>query len=495
MEPPETPAHLFPIRAFKEAMFGTPGIDADDDENLLAEHLSPQHNRRGSDLRDLSTEEKNNNKYDAGITGAGKSETPNASPTKSILATPGTTSNRRKTVSFGDGVVDNERKQGDPVKFAKTPPKPRDDSSIQWNSGSSNGMSKPPNKLMQTLLDAREETLQGTRSAGNDDRESSGATKENNVMPQILKETDGNDTANLDDPHSQSGKFWKTEFESYRVNTNKEMKKLIHYRRAAKSYAKKKDNEASRLAEKVSEEEAKVMEMESRVSQLASTMLNEEPNVDKEHLVRELSRQTALALQHNHKFKSLCKKLERHGVVGNDLGVANSQKGDQEPGKVQEHTRPEKSNDLRKTHKSLDRASAKVDEMKREQYEFGRLQDLVQSSEKKATMLEKENSALKHTISRYKQEMNKYEEQRKGREAKLRRREAKVEARFLDCRERLKKATQQHRESEDALRKSFNEEHGRMQDKIDQLRFRIAAIMENFPGSRLLLNQLSRTPP
>ena len=52
--------------------------------------------------------------------------------------------------------------------------------------------------------------------------------------------TDEDVTVNLEDPHSESGKYWKSEFDNYRVRTNKEIKKLIHYRCIAKSYARKK---------------------------------------------------------------------------------------------------------------------------------------------------------------------------------------------------------------------------------------------------------------
>lgn len=468
MEPPETPAHLFPFRALRTVVFGTPGPDADE----MASQSRPQtpETQEKPDIpKTLANEGQEkarvSDKISIGATGQA-----NASPTKSILATPGTTSNRRKTVSFGEGVVDNERKRDETsTKLSTTPAKPPDNTGSQWSSGSSG---KPPSRLMQTLLHAREEASQQSRSVKVDGENS---TKSDNKSRQQPTDAADDDTVNLNEPRSQSGKYWKAEFENYRINTNKEIKKLIQYRRAAKLYAKKKDEEASRLAAKIREEESKVAEMESRVSQLASTMVGEGAKADKEQLIQELTKQTALALQYKHQVKLLRKSLEQHGVVDSEIDAANTQTEGQRQGSS------EKTEDLHKTQRALGRACAKVEEMKRQQEDLERLQDLVQSSEKKASALEKENSTLKQTIARYKQEMTKYEGRRKEREAKLKQRETRVEARFLDCRERLRRASHQHRESEEALKKSFHEERRRMQEQIDLLRLRISAIVENFP--------------
>ena len=494
MESPETPAHKFPFRAFQRAMFGTPAADASNlaneyDKSLILERRSSHHEQRhGNYTSDMPAAAKNN-KDDAGIceeTRAVKSETPNASPTKSILATPGTTSNRRKTVSFGDGVVVNEQKQGDAVEYAKPPSKPKDSPGVQSSSGSSDGKDRKPNKLMQEFLDAREESRSASSRVKGDE-----STGEKRMAPKAFEEKPGDETVNFDEPQSTSGKYFKAEFESYRINTNKEIRKLIHYRRAAKLYAKKKDIEALRLTEKTQEDEARVAEMEKRVSQFASKMLHEEPEADKEQLVQELAKQTALALQYKHQVQSMRKKLERHGIVVNDTDFSDSRAGIQETGNAQEraHERPHEIN------QKLDRAKTKVDEMKREQSEIDRLQDIVESSEKKVSTLEKDNNALKQTITRYKQEMTKYEDRRKEKEARLKHREARLEARFLDCRERLKRTSHQHREAEDALRESFSEERRHLQETIDELRMRISGILEHFPRSRPALNELSRSPP
>ena len=485
MEPAETPAQLFPFRAFKQAIFGTPGSNAgvvdDVEESLVLGRRSSHREQRG--FPDSSAVE--NGVRVGERVDADRSETPTSSPTKGILATPGTASARRKTVSFGAGVVDNERKQGDTVKYAKTPPKPKDGVGVHSVSTSpSDGNGKPPNKLMQDLLDAREESR--LKPPSRNGQRPSRDNRDTTMATGSLGEPD-DDTANMDEPRSQSGKYWKMEFENYRISTNQEIKMLIRYRRAAKLYAEKKDSEAMRLAEKSRDHEAKVAELERRVSEFASKMLHEEPEVDTERLVQELAKQTALAVQYKHQVRSMRKLLERHGV-GYDTE-------EQEPGKAQEQDDSDKPEDNRKIIQSLDRAKAKIDGMKQEQSDIERLQDVVRSSERKTFTLEKENNALRQTITRYKQEMTKYEDRRKERETKLKQRESKVEARLMDCRERLKQTSHQHRQAEDALRESLSEEHRRMQEEIDEMTMRLSALMEHFPDARLVLNELTNDPP
>lgn len=474
IEPPETPAHLFAFRAFKGALFGTPAPDEDDRgaQTSQSKHRTPNRERSKSDVPKVPTNEDQENGGATEKADIDVAEQVNASPTKSILVTPGTTTNRRKTVSFGAGVVDNERKRDEPsANISKTPTNPSSSlTNSQWTSDSSDGKDKPRSRLMQTLLDARENSSKNAQVTHSVKADQDKSTKIE-AKTQAVEEAD-DDTVNLNEPRSQSGKYWKTEFESYRMNTNREIKKLIQYRRAAKLYAKKKDEEASRLADKIREEESKVKEMERRVSQLASVMASEGAKADREQLIQELTKQTALALQYKHQVKLLRGTLERHGVVTSDIDAIEG-----------EGLSSEKAEDLRKTRQALGRANAKIEEMKRQQSDLERLQDLVQSSEKKASALEKENSTLKQTIARYKQEMTKYEDRRKERETKLKQRESRLESRYLACRERLKKSSQQHRESEEALKKSFNEERRRMQEQIDLLRLRISAIVEHFPNT------------
>ncbi|KAJ5104484.1 hypothetical protein NUU61_001831 [Penicillium alfredii] len=457
-EPPETPAPVFAIRAFKSALFGTPGGDeADESRASQPKQANHQHSKSDS-VQPLAekTEDMRPADDDAANNAPG-------SPTKSILVTPGTISNRRKTVSFGESVVDNEGKRDSlSSKVVKTPPNPAGNITAQWMSGSSDGK-KPRSKLTQTLLDARDNASKNAES--DSEEESSSDAKPATRSPSRSKEEPANEdiTLNLEDPRSESGKYWKTEFDNYRVRTNQEIKKLIQYRSIAKSYARKKDTEALRLADKLREEEEKVTEMERQVSRLASTMVGEESKANKEELVQDLSKQTALALQYKQQVTSLRKVLERHDVLGGEVADITAQP------KGKSHSE-NSSDELLKAQQELRQANAKIEEMKRQQSDLSTLQDLAQSSEKKAQALENENNTLKQTLARVKQEMSRYEGRRKDKETKLKQREVKLEARIQEYRERLKTASKEHRESEEMLRNNFEEEHRRLQNQLNLMR-------------------------
>ncbi|KAJ5795069.1 hypothetical protein N7457_001668 [Penicillium paradoxum] len=465
LEPPETPGHVFAIRAFKSALFGTPG--GEDDEKNASEKQSG-HQRSKSDTIKLPPPE---TKTDTKSTSEDANYNPTGSPTKSILVTPGTAL-RRKTVSFGESVIDNEGKRpGSASKPAKTPPNPSGTISSQWMSGSSDGSGKPRSKLTQTLMDARDNAAKNSESAKSG--ESTGEAK-----PEIASTSkdivDNEDiTSNLEDPHSESGKYWKTEFDNYRARTNREIKKLIHYRCIAKSYARKKDSEALRLADKLKEEEQKVAEMERQVSRLASSMVGEGSIRDKENLVQDLTKQTALALQYKQQVTSLRNALEKHDVVSDTANITQEKK-EEPPSRAP-------ADELLKAQRELKEANAKIEEMQRQQSELSTLQDLAQSSEKKAKALEEENNTLKQTLARVKQEMSRYEGRRKDKETRLKQRESRLEQRIQEYREKLKTVSQEHRASEENLRNASDAERRHMQKQIDLLKLRLGST-ERFPA-------------
>ncbi|CAI7676785.1 unnamed protein product [Penicillium pancosmium] len=469
LEPPETPAPVFAIRAFKSALFGTPG--AEEEKDQTSDLNKPVHHRsKGDSTNSIPIPvpvqaEKEDPKQDDSLFN------PAGSPTKSILVTPGTISNRRKTVSFGDGVVDNEGKRdSQSTKVVKTPPNPAGNLTAQWMSGSAEG--RPRSQLTQTLMDARDNASKNAEGAETSPSKSA-------ARVQMKEDSSADDiTVNLEDPRSESGKYWKMEFDNYRARTNREIKTLIHYRSVAKSYARKKDTEALRLADKLREEEEKVADMERQVSRLAATIVGENSKANKEDLIHDLSRQTTLALQYKQQVSSLRKSLEQQGVVGDNTATLS------EPAKKSPPAGT--SGELLKAQQELKQANAKIEELMRQQKptqtpDLQELQSLAQSSEKKAQDLEKENLSLKQTMARVKQEMSRYEGRRKDKETRFRQREIKLEGRVQEYRERLKKVTQERRESEDALRASFDEERRRMQSQIDTLKLR-ATNAERIPA-------------
>ena len=227
-----------------------------------------------------------------------------------------------------------------------------------------------------------------------------------------------------------------------------------------------------RLADKLKEEEEKVAEMERQVSRLASTMVGEGSKVDKEQLIQDLTKQTALALQYKQQVTSLRNALEKHDVVNDAAQITEKKKEESSSGTP--------SDELRKAQQELKQANTKIEEMQRQQSELSTLQTLAQNSEKKAQTLEQENNTLKQTLARVKQEMSRYEGRRKDKEAKLKQRESRLELRVHEYRERLKTVSKEHRESEENLRNASDAERRKMQKQIDLLKLRLGTT-EPFP--------------
>ncbi|EYE94191.1 uncharacterized protein EURHEDRAFT_413413 [Aspergillus ruber CBS 135680] len=488
LEAPETPAPVFALRAFKSALFGTPAPEEEDRDRVLRakEQQSPIRARVQADpQKDHSTGNLGDDKMPTLQPDTAPTGNTMVSPTKSILVTPGTISNRRKTVSFGDGVVDNERKQESPSKAPslRTPTNLSTSPSSQWASGSSD--SKPRSKLTQALLDSREKRsskdFQPTQTSKSSETRSGGNTSK--MVPQSAENDDNDETLNMSEPRSQSGKYWKTEFDKYRTRTDWEIKRLVQYRSVAKSYAKKKDEEAVRLAEKLKQEEEKVAEMERHVSQLASTMVTEGDKHDKERLIQDLTKQTALALQYKHRVTMLRKALEKHGVVSNEMEDIK----EQSDGNVSADKTTE---ELRKSQQALEQANAKIKAMQNQRSDLSQLHDLSESSEQKASELEKENVTLKQTLARFKSEMTKYEGRRKEKEAKLKQREAKLELRIREYRERLRTVTQRHRESQESFKELFEEERHSLLEQIERLKLTLGTLdrLPDFESGRLTLS-------
>lgn len=124
-------------------------------------------------------------------------------------------------------------------------------------------------------------------------------------------------TVDLNEPRSQSGRYWKGEFQKYHDEARVEMEKLVKYKQLAKSYAKAKDAEALDLNERLREEQAKVVEMERKIAEMAETITTKqghsEGSRDDRKFVKDLSRQTALAAQYRNQVEELETLLKDSG--------------------------------------------------------------------------------------------------------------------------------------------------------------------------------------
>lgn len=166
--------------------------------------------------------------------------------------TPGTTSKGRKTVSFGSQVMDNEGKRGNVGKSGipndcpgKFPSPWTPGTTLKLEPGSDK---RPRNKLTEALLDARTTTQpkSGQKPKAKDDSDI---------------------TIDLGAPRSESGKYWKEQYESYAERSEKEMKKVIAKQQLAKKFAMKKDGEVTELATKLELERKKFRQREAELEQ------------------------------------------------------------------------------------------------------------------------------------------------------------------------------------------------------------------------------------
>ena len=359
---------------------------------------------------------------------------PSVSPTKppGILVTPGTATTRRKTVSFGTEVVDREEKN--PEKAEKNSGVPDDYHGKALTSWAPKlePSTKPTRKttLTRSLERAREHKDAksglaqkcGTESAPlvdlDDDADTEGPTtkklgarrtnkaqtsNQDLLLELIVKDDfDLDVTMDLNEPHSQSGKYWKSEYEQYHAQARAEMKKLMNYKQLAKSYAKMKDAQALGLAEKLKKEQQRVSSMEDKISKLSAqiaTCGSDGIDDDTPELIRELARQTALALQYKGEVEEFRAALE--GVNGQ--GDRNEKRA-ASPKTVQ--TPLDTHRELRKLREQLKETDSLRDEVQN-------LRNMVSAAEKTSSKLREENNKLSqdllHADLRLEQHLEKFE--------------------------------------------------------------------------------------
>lgn len=319
MEPPETPAPVFAARALKSAIFGTPApAPYDDDTSCI--HFPEKAAQTVADNT------------------VGTIQPSNMSPTKppGILMTPGTATTRRKTVSFGHEVVDkevvavrrvrktnDERKAGQATRSSRVTPLTRALENARDEKSTRDELDKPRNsseELPLLNLDADDESPKAASKLHM--KQESGSRTNQNLMEELsmIKDFEGDMTMDLNEPHSESGRYWKSYHEEYHEQAKDEMKKLLRYKQMAKNYAKQKDEENIDLAEKLREEQRRVSSMEDRLSKLSARIGRtsgraHDEDAETPELIRELAKQTALAVQYRKQVEEFRDALEGNGIL------------------------------------------------------------------------------------------------------------------------------------------------------------------------------------
>ena len=448
-DPPETPAPLFAVRAFKTAIFGTPHPNQGDELNdekrpahlraVKVEETLQQHQTPHETPQDLGLNTELNYKPKTELL---------ASPAKGILLTPGTAAARKKTVSFG-GLANNlsgERKRElHEIKIG-------DDTSSSDQSlvPTQTLRSEPKNQssLTKTLFKAQLEESKKRLSVEGDCEKSAARASlgdnKNHLEVGTANEKEVHDlaadtTVDLSQPRSRSGQHWKAEYELYHKNSSREMKKVIKYGQNAKSYALKKDSEATILADKLKKELSKVAAMEAKVSQLATQITNarqgssDEGADDQSKLMSDLAKQTALAVRHKQKAEGYRRTIEMNKtLVAPDAGQDDNFV--QQVGKELSQKRPSTIQVLNKTPPELLSLRTELETFK-ENFRF---------TEEKAAQLEAENMTLKRSLARVKEEMDSYEKRRLAREQRLKNREARLQQENQEYERKLAETTREY---------------------------------------------------
>jgi hypothetical protein len=407
----------------------------------------------------------------------------NTSPMKppGILLTPGTATSRRKTVSFGHELVDRPEKNANEKAAARSgTSKDAIENHHSFSETKSEATSKST-RLTRALEYAREgkvgrpgseksrsslesQPLLDLEEAKNDDkdrkdarseRRASKSRKSNQDLMQELaagEQFDGDMTMDLNEPHSQSGKYWKSEFEQYHEEARAEMLKLTKYKNLAKSYAKKKDAEAVELAEKLKEEQRRVVCMEEKISklsaQIATTGLEGKEEGSPE-LIKELARQTALAVQYRAQVEEFRAALEGN----DDLKDA--------PSDGKRFTSPRTEQTLLDIHRELKKAREQLKEMAALRDELRDVKKNLSAAEGATKKLQAENTKLTqdllHADLRLEKETEKFEKRRLASQERLQKKDDALLSLQKDYDSLKESAKSQRRDAEHLLKKRHDQ--------------------------------------
>ncbi|KAM0561887.1 hypothetical protein ACHAPJ_003058 [Fusarium lateritium] len=366
IDQPDTPAPVFAARAFKSALFGTPA--------------------RPSNQPTRAAKEKNP-----------KSDQESRTPPRpqGILLTPGTGTTRRKRVSFGQDV----KKNTNPNKEAEPRQRTRLNDALEKASKSVTQKNRP----QQDQDDSSDEWEE--------------ADDEDHCAHDI--------TIDLNEPHSQSGRYWKEEFEKYHADAKAEMEKLLKYKQLAKSYAKQKDAEAIELAVQLKEEQQKVIEMERQIAEGASKIASKRERSDEvgSELLSTLTTQTALAVQYRTRVQELEDQLEQ--FLREREGDADSKNH-----KRRQATSPRTQKTLMETQRELRRARMQVKEVGDLRDQISSLKSQLRAAEKRASKAEAKNDAK--DSAQGKTENEPLREGSRAQELRAQLREAREEAKKKD---------------------------------------------------------------
>ena len=424
------------MRAFKTAIFGTPHPD----QIVVNRPAQPEQQKRDvaktqpiANVEDRQVQDAANDYFNEPV--AVLKADPMASPTKGILLTPGTGATRRKTVSFGNLTANASKEE---ALLSSTEVATLKDRRNQDVLEASPRIQSRQSSLTKTLIElSKQKPNSQATSVTSSEQE---PVKESaSILNGQTNNTDqtADNTVDLSQPCSRSGQHWKTEYEKYHKNSNREMKKVIMYGQNVKSYAVKKDSEATGLAEKLKKELAKVAAMEKKVSKLAAQLKiahaqGPEEESEQTRLVSELAQQTALAIRYKQKADHYRRAMQKENRADGSTIVRQDMQMMEEAGGWPSGKPDSAEGVAQSTGEDILHA------------ELESLRVSAKKAEDQAAKLEAENGALKRSLARVKGEMMSYESRRQAREERLKRREAECKADQKACQAQVAKLTVEH---------------------------------------------------
>ncbi|KAF4582176.1 Spindle-body formation-associated protein [Ophiocordyceps camponoti-floridani] len=390
VEQPDTPAPVFAARALKSALFGTPARPDD----------SPRRQDTKASRRTMAKEDKPS------------SSTPSKPP--GILLTPGTGTSRRKRVSFGAEAASTDN--GAETR-SKATTKARAVDQVVTDDYESDG------ERMEALAKARTEAS-ATGPKVIDDCSSDADWEEEN------DDDDGglcthDVTLDLNEPHSQSGRYWKGQFERYHQEAKAEMEKLLKYKQLAKSYARQKDAEALRLAGRLRDERQRVIKMEKKIANNASQIVSKHDDDDGEptELLAKLTKQTALAAEYRqrvHELETELDGLARQKDQGGEVGGRRR--------RVMTAASPTTQKTLVETQRELRRARTQLKELDGLRHEVSLLKARVKTAESQASTSSNKGDATEAKARRLRSHLEESREETKRKTDELRQLKKEFEA-------------------------------------------------------------------
>ncbi|KAI1258781.1 hypothetical protein F5Y18DRAFT_412096 [Xylariaceae sp. FL1019] len=368
---PDTPAPIFAARAFKNAIFGENNPIFG--QSNKSEHPAPAESKASKAEPKTEGVEPTTNATSTALAS-------NMSPSKlnSILLTPGTGTSRRKRVSFGRDVKTGSNIDSGPLAATST----------------TNSRQRKKTALQQVMEDSRSTKV----------RRADARSKEQDlpaIMVTAATDTNGSEdeweddaccdhdmTVDLNEPYSESGKYWKAEYSRYRDDAKSDIEQLVTYKANAKSFAAKKDAEANELTRRLKEEQAKVSKLEEQVKRMATKVESRRTHEGEREMAileKSLEKKTAQVSEYRQRIEELEDQVHEAQQEAKLLRTSQDRT----------NTSPRTEENLLEVSRELRKARSELRQMDRLRDEVSSLKSDLTKHQERVAMLEVEKKDVR----------------------------------------------------------------------------------------------------